>query len=61
MQRTPNKLYKLHVFLIYVALALVPLAIFWQVHNHDFVNYDDVDYVSENPQVSAGLTRESVL
>jgi protein O-mannosyl-transferase len=30
------------------------------VRQHGFVNFDDPQYVSENPQVSAGLTRQGV-
>ena len=33
---------------------MVTLGIYWQVHGFGFVNYDDPDYVSENPMVRAG-------
>jgi tetratricopeptide (TPR) repeat protein len=36
------------------------LTVFWQVSGFDFINFDDPDYVSENPFVIAGLTRASV-
>ncbi len=58
MDKTPNKYWSL---CIYLALTLTTLAVFWQVHNYDFVNYDDPGYVSENPQVQAGLTCDSIL
>ena len=58
MDKTSNK----HLaVLIYVALALTTLAVFWQLHNYDFINYDDPGYVSENAQVQAGLTCDSII
>jgi tetratricopeptide (TPR) repeat protein len=46
---------------IYLALALTTFAAFSQVRNHDFVNYDDTYYVTENRNVKAGLTRDSII
>ena len=42
-------------------LILASLAVYWQVQDHDFVNYDDDNYVTENPHVQAGLTREGII
>src|ERR1043166_3423807 len=41
-----------------VALALIALAVlpYLQTLNHDFVNYDDNFYITENPHVQQGLT-----
>ena len=36
------------------------LTVFWQVSGFEFINFDDPDYVSENPFVIAGLTRASI-
>lgn len=36
-------------------LLLVTIAAFWPVWRCDFVKYDDAEYVTENPQVAAGL------
>jgi tetratricopeptide (TPR) repeat protein len=41
-------------------LALLTVCALGSVSGHDFVNYDDPDYVTENPQVQAGLTRDGV-
>src|SRR5271155_5749844 len=41
---------------IAVALALVTLAVYSPVTGFQFVNYDDTDFVTANPQVQAGLT-----
>jgi len=42
--------------LICLALVIVTTAVYWQVKDHQFINYDDNMYVTENPQVQAGLT-----
>lgn len=38
------------------ALAFVTLAVYCPVLGHDFINYDDPDYLLSNPHVKAGLT-----
>jgi hypothetical protein len=38
------------------ALALVTLAVFWQLYTHDFIVYDDAEYITDNLRVQAGLT-----
>jgi protein O-mannosyl-transferase len=47
--------------LICVALALVTAALYWPMTHHPFVNFDDDDYVTNNPQVKAGLTWSGVM
>jgi Flp pilus assembly protein TadD len=41
-------------------LVLSTLAVYWQVKNHEFINYDDNVYITDNPQVQSGLTSKSV-
>ena len=41
-------------------LIIITLAVFWQVRNHEFINYDDDDYVTKNRYVQAGWTWEGV-
>jgi tetratricopeptide (TPR) repeat protein len=41
-------------------LALLTLAVYWRVGTFDFINYDDNDYVVENPWVHIGLRWESI-
>lgn len=43
-----------------LVLALVPLALFWQVLGHDFVSYDDPQYITENSDVQQGVTPKSI-
>jgi tetratricopeptide (TPR) repeat protein len=52
---------KYFVIFAYFVLILSTLLVFWQVRNFDFVNYDDRDYVYENPHVLNGLTRNGVI
>ncbi len=42
-------------------LVLAVLAAYWPVRSHDFINYDDDLYVTDNAHVQAGLTRDSVI
>ncbi|MDR3458414.1 MAG: tetratricopeptide repeat protein [Verrucomicrobiae bacterium] len=42
--------------LIYAGLALITLALYLPALRHGFVEYDDQQYVTENPHVQAGLT-----
>jgi tetratricopeptide (TPR) repeat protein len=42
--------------LIYGGLALVTFCLYLPALQHSFVNYDDQQYVTDNPRVQAGLT-----
>jgi len=46
--------------LVCLFLVMATFAVYWQVHNFDFVNFDDDDYIYENPHVREGLTLESI-
>jgi len=39
-----------------LALALGTLALYWPVTGYPFINFDDPEYISENPVTQAGLT-----
>ena len=45
---------------IALALALVTFAVYWPVRQFEYTNFDDQDYVYENPHVMKGLTQETV-
>ena len=40
------------VWLIAVLLVLVTIALYWPATGHDFINYDDNDYVLDNTHVT---------
>ena len=48
-------------FAIFAALIAITWAVFGQTVGHEFVNFDDPNYVSENPQIHAGLNWQSIL
>jgi len=41
---------------IYLFLSVITLVVFWRTGFHEFINYDDNDYVTNNIHVQAGLT-----
>jgi Tfp pilus assembly protein PilF len=46
---------------ICLVLVAITFAVFGQTLGHDFVNYDDPVYVSENPRIQAGLSWQNVI
>lgn len=48
------------VMLICLVLAVVTLSVFWQEKDHEFINFDDKDYVTENLYVRVGVTLEGI-
>ncbi len=42
--------------IVYIALTLVTLAVFWQVNHYGFINLDDPVYVMENSHIQSGIT-----
>jgi hypothetical protein len=40
---------RLPLWLIAALLVLVTMAVYWPAMSHDFVNYDDDIYVTDNP------------
>jgi len=56
--KTSNRRY---VLLIYVILAAATLTVYWQVTGFDFLDYDDQVYVTENPNVRAGINAKSLI
>jgi tetratricopeptide (TPR) repeat protein len=47
--------------MLYVCLALITVALYWPVRQHEFVAIDDPEYVVSNPQVNQGLKPASLL
>jgi len=50
-----------HDFWICVLLLFAALAVYGQVRTHEFIGYDDPQYVTENPHVRNGLTRDGMV
>ena len=51
---------KWRVILMCLVLSGITLVTFWPVTGHEFINFDDPDYVTENPRVLTGLNWNSV-
>jgi len=46
--------------IVYIALIVVTLAVYWQVNHYDFINLDDNIYVTENINIRSGFTPEGI-
>jgi tetratricopeptide (TPR) repeat protein len=57
----PESTKKYLVILVYLALALSTIAVFWQVRNFEFIVYDDNFYVTDNQHVLNGLTPDNIV
>ena len=53
--------YQARQIAICIFLVIATLVVYWQVQGHEFLNYDDSRYVTENPHVKAEFSRESIL
>jgi Tfp pilus assembly protein PilF len=51
---------KLYIISICVVLVLATVIAYEQVRKNGFVDYDDDSYVTENPHVKEGITRDSI-
>ncbi len=47
--------------IVCLLLLSVTLAVYWQIGDHQFTNYDDTLYVTDNPHVKPGLAGGSVI
>jgi tetratricopeptide (TPR) repeat protein len=52
---------KKYIIVVYVELALVTLAAYEPLRLNGFLHYDDDEYITENPNVVKGITRDSVV
>lgn len=57
MDKKPKKYWPLGIYLV---LALVTLAAFWQLRHHNFVTFDDDLYIYNNHHIKTGLNRENI-
>jgi len=48
------------ILIVYIALTVVTLAVFWQVNLYDFINFDDQVYVTENNHIRSGISLDSL-
>src|SRR6266568_627133 len=49
------------IFLPCMVLIVIILAVYLQAGNHQFLDYDDNDYVTSNPHVASGISGENIM
>lgn len=43
------------------ALVIATLSVYIQVMNHQFLSYDDCEYVTDNPHIASGITWQNIV
>jgi len=56
----PEKSHGYGLVLISICFAAAVVAVYWPVHNYDFVKYDDDLYVYNNSNIQTGITPQSI-
>src|SRR5512137_2176906 len=56
MSNNLNNSPKKQLLIVYIFLATITLAVYWQVNKFDFVNLDDDVYVTINSHIQSGIT-----
>ena len=49
------------VILVCLALVVITLAVYLQAGNHEFLSFDDTQYVTRNPHVSSGINGKNIV
>jgi tetratricopeptide (TPR) repeat protein len=60
VQSRPGARWFTQPFFLALLLAVATLAVYYPVHGHPFVNYDDSLYVTDNAQVQSGINWDTV-
>ncbi len=60
MKDTSPRIYRYSTVLVILFLIALPLAVYLQILNHEFVTYDDDVYITHNPHIRSGLNIESI-
>ena len=47
--------------IICVLLGALILAVYWKVQYHEFINYDDGRYITENKHVNSSFSKENFI
>jgi len=50
-----------NAILLAIALVSIIFAVYWRVGDHQFIDFDDADYVTANPRVATGITVPNVV
>jgi tetratricopeptide (TPR) repeat protein len=57
----PNSKSKLKFILTLLLLVVAVCVVYWQVQECEFINLDDPEYVTENPNINKGFSYESIV
>lgn len=49
------------ILLSCAVLIALTVAVYWQLGSHDFINFDDNDYITDNPHMATGITVSNVV
>ena len=49
------------VLLIVILLVAITLAVYLPILRHDFTNFDDDSYITENRHIQSGITKDSII
>jgi tetratricopeptide (TPR) repeat protein len=60
MLNKSNLLPQRQKLIVYIVLTVVTLAVFWQVYQYDFINFDDHAYVTENSRIRSELSLDGI-
>ena len=60
MPLIPEDRKKAHSIFFCLGLSFLVLAIYWQVLDHEFINFDDNVYISDNKEVKHGLNLDGL-
>ncbi|HUN55828.1 MAG TPA: tetratricopeptide repeat protein [Smithella sp.] len=60
MANKPNIQSHRQKLIIYIVLVIATLAVFGQVYQYDFINFDDPVYITENGVIRNGVTPEGI-
>lgn len=52
---------KYKIIFICIFLIATTSLVYWQISTHDFISFDDNDYVYENSHVVQGITKENII
>jgi len=52
---------KKNAFWICISIALLTFAVYGQVKDHAFIDFDDYEYITENPHVRSGLGTDNIV
>jgi protein O-mannosyl-transferase len=59
--RSKASLNKYYYIFVCLFIAVSTFSVYWQIHNYDFVNFDDDEYVYNNPHVNNGITINNII